>query len=140
VKHDVRLARLSSGPVFCYLILSMFQALRSRCLALTTLAAFLLAQPAVGCAALCLIERHMAGAHTMQGMSHGSAFLTNSACHPSETGAVQRIPLPTLSPMESVEPILIAVAPGRSTEPIWTLPAAPRLVSHLVDPPPPRLA
>ena len=120
----------------------MLQVLRSRCryLALGTLAAFLLAQPAVGCAALCLFERHLAVHHGMQGMSHGSAVLTNSACHPSETGGVQRTPLPTLSPMESVEPILIAVAPGRSTEPIWTLPTAPRLVAHLVDPPPPRLA
>jgi hypothetical protein len=118
----------------------MLQALRShrRRLAFATLAAFLLAQPAVGCAALCLFERHLAG-HAMVGMNQGSAALTNNACHPTETGAVQRAPLRVLSPMEPAPAPVIALAPAGWVEPVWTLPASPRLISHTVEPPPPRL-
>ncbi len=118
----------------------MFQALRTRrCLALATLAAFLLAQPAVGCAALCLFERHAAGAHTMPGMNRGGAVLTNSACHPTDTGAVQRPPLQVLSPMEPASAPIIAIAPDRWVEPMWSLPTSPRFISHTIEPPPPRL-
>src|SRR5919109_3472760 len=98
----------------------MLQVLRSRCryFALATLAAFLLAQPAVGCAALCLFERHLAAAHSMSGMEQGSAVLTNSVCHASATGAVQPPPLQVLSPMAPASAPIIAVAPDRWTEPV----------------------
>jgi hypothetical protein len=112
---------------------------RRRCLALATLAAFLIAQPAVGCAALCAFERHLAGTHTMSGMERGSVALTNSVCHASATGTVQQPPLQVLSPMVPASAPFLADAPERWTEPIWSMPAAPHLVSHSIEPPPPRL-
>jgi hypothetical protein len=118
----------------------MLQALRSyrRCFALATLAAFLLAQPAVGCAALCLFERHPAGAHAMPGMNRGNPTLGSGSCHTTNTGAVQRDPLQVLSPMVPALTPVIAVAPTRWVEPLRTLPTAPRLISHTIEPPPPR--
>jgi len=116
----------------------MLQALRSRSFALVTLAAFMLAQPVVGCAALCLFEGHHARAHAMPGMNHGERALGNSACHTTSTGAVQRDPLQALSPMEPARALVIAVAPARSVQPVRTLPTPPRLISHTVEPPPPR--
>jgi hypothetical protein len=116
----------------------MLRTLRSRSFALATLAAFLVAQPAVGCAALCLFETHHAGAHAMPGMNHGKPALSISACHTTDTGAVQRDPVPALSPMEPARAPVIAVAPARSAEPVRTLPTPPRLISLTVEPPPPR--
>jgi hypothetical protein len=123
-----------------YLILSMLQALRSRRrrFVFATLAAFLLAQPAVGCAALCLLERHLAGAHVMPGINRGNLTLGNAACHPTATGVVQRDPLQVLSPMEPALAPVIALAPARWVEPVRTFPTAPRLISHTIEPPPPR--
>jgi hypothetical protein len=115
----------------------MLQALRSRCFALATLAAFMLAQPAAACAALCLFERH-ALAHAMPPMSGGKPALAGSSCHTSSAGAVQQDPLQVLSPMAPTRAALVAVAPARWVEPVRTLPAAPRLISHTVEPPPPR--
>jgi hypothetical protein len=119
----------------------MLQVLRSRRrhFALATLAAFLLAQPAVGCVALCLFERHLAGAHAMPRMNQGSAALTNSACHPTGTGAVQRAPLQVLSPMEPASAPIIAVAPARLIEPVRSVPPSPHFISRTIEPPPPRL-
>jgi hypothetical protein len=114
----------------------MLQALRSRTLALATLAAFLVAQPAVGCAALCLFERHHAGA---QAMPAGSSALSGSACHTAGTGAVQRAPAKALSPMEPAHAAVIAVAAARWVQPARALPTPPPPVSHTVEPPPPRL-
>jgi hypothetical protein len=116
----------------------MLQALRSRGFALATLAAFLLVQPVVGCATLCLFVRHHAGAHAMPGINRGSSTVDNSACHTTDTGAVQRDPLPALSPMEPAGAPVIAVGPARWVEPVRTLPTPPRLISHTVEPPPPR--
>ncbi len=116
----------------------MLQTLRSHSFALATLAAFLLAQPAVGCAALCLFERHHAGAHAMPGIHPGSSALNNSACHTTGTGAAQRDPIQPLSPMEPARAPVLAVAPARWVEPVRTLPTPPRLISHTVEPPPPR--
>ena len=116
----------------------MLQTLRSRSFALATLAAFLLAQPIVGCAALCLFERHHAGAHAMPGMNRGSSALNISACHTTDTGAVQRDPFQALSPMEPARAPVIAMAPARWVEPVRTLSTPPRLISHTVEPPPPR--
>ena len=109
-----------------------------RYLALGTLAAFLLAQPAVGCATLCLFQRHVAEAHPMSGMNRDAA-LTSSACHRTNIGAVQRPPLQILSPMQPASTPIMAMAPDRWIEPLWILPTAPRLISHSIEPPPPRL-
>jgi hypothetical protein len=117
---------------------SMLQTLRSRSFALATLAAFLLAQPVVGCAALCLFEGHHAGAHAMPGMNHGKPALGNTACHTTDSGAVQKGPLQVLSPMEPARALVIAVAPARWVEPVRNLSTPPRLISHTVEPPPPR--
>jgi hypothetical protein len=114
------------------------QSLRSHGFALATLAAFLLAQPVVGCAALCLFARHHAGAHAMPGRNPGSSALDNSACHTTNTGAVQRDPVPALSPMEPARAPVIAAAPARWVEPVRTLPTPPRLISRTVESPPPR--
>jgi len=115
----------------------MLQTLRSRGFALATLAAFLLAQPVVGCAALCLFKNHHA-AHAMPGGNRGSSALNTSACHTTGTGTVQRDPVPALSPMAPARAPVIAVAPARWVEPVRTLPTPPRLISHKVEPPPPR--
>ena len=116
----------------------MLQALRSRRFALVTLAAFLLAQPVVACAALCLFERHHAVAHSMPSMNRDNPALSNNTCHTTSTGAVQRDRFQVLSPMAPTRVALLAVAPARWVEPVRTLPTPPRLVSHTVEPPPPR--
>jgi hypothetical protein len=116
----------------------MPQALRSRRFALATLAAFLLAQPVVACAALCLFERHHAVAHSMPSMSRDSPALATSTCHTTSAGAVQRDRFQVLSPMAPTRAALLAVAPTRWAEPVRTLPASSRLIPQTVDPPPPR--
>ena len=116
----------------------MPRAFRSRHLALLTLACFTLAQPVVACAALCLFERHGAVAHAMPRISGGNPALAGGACHTTTAGAVQQDPLQVLSPMVPTRAAVLAVAPTRLVEPAQTLPAAPRLISHTVEPPPPR--
>ncbi len=116
----------------------MLQALRSRRFALATLAAFLLAQPAAACAALCLFERHHAVAHAMPSMSRDNPALSTSTCHTTGAGAIQRDRYEILSPMAPTRVALLAVAPTRWVEPVRTLPATPSLISGSVDPPPPR--
>ena len=116
----------------------MLKALRSRRFALATLAAFLLAQPAAACAALCLFEKHHAVAHSMPSTSRDNPALASGACHTTSAGAVERDPFQILSPMAPTRVALLAVAPARWVEPARTLPALPRLVSHTVEPPPPR--
>jgi hypothetical protein len=116
----------------------MLQALRSRRLAIVTLAAFLLAQPAAACAALCLFEKHHAVAHSMPRMTPGNPALASSTCHTTDAGSVQRDPSQILSPMAPTRATLVAVAPTRWVEPARTLQVPPRLVSHTVEPPPPR--
>ncbi|MDP9250993.1 MAG: hypothetical protein M3O78_06460 [Chloroflexota bacterium] len=116
----------------------MPRALRSRPFAFLTLACFALAQPVVACAALCLFEGHGAVAHAMPGMSGGNPALAGSTCHTTSAGAVQHDPLQALSPMTPSRAAVLAVAPTRWVEPAQDLPAGPRLVSHTVEPPPPR--
>jgi hypothetical protein len=117
----------------------MLRTLRSRTFAFATLAAFLLVQPAVGCAALCLFEtHHAAGAHAMPGTNHWKPTLSISACHTTDTGAVRRDPVPALSPMAPARAPVIAVAPARWVEPVRALPTPPGPISHTVKPPPPR--
>jgi hypothetical protein len=115
----------------------MLRTLRSRSIAFATLAAFLLAQPAVGCAALCLFETHHV-AHAMPGMNHVKPALSISTCHTTDTGAVQREPVPALSPMVPAGAPVIAAAPARWVEPVRTLPTPPRPIFHTVQAPPPR--
>jgi hypothetical protein len=116
----------------------MPRALRSRRLAFLTLACFTLAQPVVACAALCLFQRHSAAAHAMPPMSGGNPALAGGTCHTTSASAVQGDPLQVLSPMVPTHAVVLAVAPTHRVEPAQTLPAAPRLVSHTVEPPPPR--
>ena len=115
----------------------MLQALRSRRFALATLAAFLLAQPAAACAALCLFERH-AVAHSMPHLGRENPVLANNTSHTTSAGAVQQDLLQVLSPMAPTRVTVLAVAPARRVEPARTLPAAPPVISHTVEPPPPR--
>jgi hypothetical protein len=129
---------LSPGRPDDYLTPVMLQALRTRRFALATLAAFLLAQPAAACAALCLFESHGAAAHAMPRMSGASSVLAGRTCHTTSAGAVQHDPLQALSPMAPTRVTVLAVAPARRVEPARALPAAPRLISHTVEPPPPR--
>jgi hypothetical protein len=116
----------------------MLKALRSRHFALATLAAFLLAQPVVACAALCLFERHHAVAHAMPGISRDNPALNTSTCHTTGAGAVQRDRYEILSPMVPTREALLAVAPAHWVEPARTLPASPRLITRTIEPPPPR--
>ena len=116
----------------------MFGTLRTpRRFALTTLTAFVLIQPAMGCAALCFLERHSAGVHSL--LMDRDPTLNGSDCHHSQTGAVQPAPLPTISPMEPAQAMMIAVA-LRWTEPVRAFFPTPHRISHPVEPPPPRLA
>ena len=117
----------------------MLRALRSRCWSLTTLAAFLLVQPAAVCAALCLFRGHHAAAHAMPGTEHGTPALGNAACHSSHVGTVDRSPLQVLSPMAPTPAQMIAAAPTHRVQPVWALPTPPRLVSRTAEPPPPRV-
>ena len=116
----------------------MLQALRSRHLALATLAAFLLAQPVVACAALCLFERHQVVTHSMPSMNRDNPALSTNTCHTTSAGAVQRDRYQILSPMAPTRVALLAVPPTRWAEPGRTLSAPPRLITRTVEPPPPR--
>jgi hypothetical protein len=116
----------------------MLKALRSRRFAFATLAAFLLAQPVVACAALCLFERHHAVAHAMPGMSRDNPALSTNTCHTTGAGAVQRDRYEILSPMAPTREARLAVAPAGCVEPVQSLPATPSLISRTIEPPPPR--
>jgi hypothetical protein len=116
----------------------MPRALRSRHFAFLTLACFALAQPAAACAALCLFGGHDVVAHPMPGMSGGNPSLAGGACHTTSAGSVQHDPLQALSPMAPTRAAILAVAATRQSEPAHIIPAAPRLISHTVEPPPPR--
>jgi hypothetical protein len=116
----------------------MLQALRSPCFALATLAAFVLAQPAAACAALCLFEKHHVVAHSMPSTSRENPALASSTCHTASAGAVQQDRFQILSSMAPTRVALLAVAPTRWVEPVRTLPTPPRLISRTVEPPPPR--
>ena len=115
----------------------MLQALRSRWFAFLSLAAFLLAQPVVGCAAVCLFERHH-GQHEMAGMG-GSAATDGTACHTGVADADHHGTLQTLSPMMPARVHVIAAVPSEAVEPLDLSPTLPPLVSRTVEPPPPRL-
>jgi hypothetical protein len=115
----------------------MPRALRSRSFAFLTLVCFALAQPVVACAALCLFQRHDAAAHAMPPRSGGNPALAGGACH-TTSASVQQDPIQVLSPMVPTRATLLAVAPTRLVEPAQTRTDPLRLVSHTVEPPPPR--
>ena len=115
----------------------MLRALRSPRLAGLTLAAFLIAQPVVGCALLCLASNHHS-LHEMVGMTESSAS-GDTTCHTGVESATPRGPAQTLSFMEPAA----EAAPARLATVSVPVPdalptAAPRL-SPSPDPPPPRL-
>ena len=115
----------------------MLRLLRSPRISILTLAAFMLAQPVVGCAALCLLERHH-GQHEMGGMGGGAAASGGAACHTGITDANQHHPAQSLSPMEPAREPMIATASTDSIEPLNALPTLLPQLSHSVEPPPPR--
>jgi hypothetical protein len=119
----------------------MFQALRTRRrFALATLTAFILVQPALACAALCVLDRHFAVSHSAAGMDRDNPALTQADCHVTGNGSVQRSPLPVISPMEPGQATVIALAPLAWVEPLGTLASSFRSISPSIEPPPPRLA
>ena len=105
--------------------------------AFLALAAFLLAQPAVGCAALCLLQRHY-GQHEMGGMG-GSSASGRVACHTGvatpTTTPRSRPSRPWCRPTSTCSPRL----PVAAVEPLDRFRPPPRRVTRTVDPPPPRL-
>jgi hypothetical protein len=114
----------------------MPRALRSRAFVVTMLTAFVLAQPAAWCSALCLLERHHAAEHPA---GPGHASVTPPDCHTARSGAVEHRPLPTLSPMVPEAAARIAAAPGRWVEPAPAIVVAPHDLSRTAESPPPRL-
>ena len=115
----------------------MFQALRSRRFAFLALAAFLLAQPAAGCAVLCLVQRHHSQ-HEMAGMG-GSAATSSTACHTGVADADHHSSVQDLSPMVPASAAVMAAVPTVAVDPLDVRPALPSPVSRTVEPPPPRL-
>jgi hypothetical protein len=117
----------------------MPRVLRSRGFVLVALAAFVLAQPAAWCSALCLLERHHAGAHAIAGVDRGGATLGSRDCHPTNTSAVRHGPLQDLSPMAPARAQLIAAPSTRWVGPAPMLVTTPLDRSPTAEPPPPRL-
>lgn len=111
--------------------------LRSPRLACFTLAAFLMAQPVVGCALLCLADHHDT-LHEMVGMTQ-AAVNGNPACHTGIDNATPRGPAQTLSFMEPAgEPAPIRLSTVSVQVPV-ALPTAAHQIAPSLDPPPPRL-
>lgn len=115
----------------------MLRALRSPRLAGLTLAAFLIAQPVVGCALLCLVDNHH-GLHEMVGMA-APVVTGTAACHTGIDTAARHGPAQTLSFMEPAGPPP-AVTPATVSVPVPVArPTAVPQASPSLDPPPPRL-
>jgi hypothetical protein len=116
----------------------MLQRLRSPWLASFTLTALLLAQPVVGCAALCLLEHH----HAQHGTTaiDGGAVSGQVACHTGVDGAARHGTAQTLSPMEPADRSPVVRVAAMRAELPEALPTVSPHVFPKVDPPPPRLA
>jgi hypothetical protein len=117
----------------------MLHTLRSRGFALATLGAFLLAQPAALCTALCLIGQHHGATHAMPHTARGNSAVASSTCHTTTAADVQRDAFNILSPMAPSHGPVIAVASPRPAEPVRTRAASLRQIFHTVESPPPRL-
>ncbi len=115
----------------------MFRAFRSRAVALSVLAIFLLAQPTVGCAALCLFEPH-GTAHAMPGMD-GKGNTAAADCHAGGAGVLTSVTIPGPSPMTTASAPAVALAPEMRAEAVRQVPTEVSPVTPAVDPPPPRL-
>jgi hypothetical protein len=77
-------------------------------------------------------------AHSMPNMSRDNPALSTSTCHTTSAGAVERDRYEVLSPMALTRTALLDVALARWVEPVRTLLPTPSLISHTVEPPPPR--
>jgi hypothetical protein len=115
----------------------MLRVLRSPRLACLTLAAFLIAQPVVGCALLCLADQHH-GLHEMVGMTQSSAT-GNPTCHTGIDTTSRHGPAQTLSYMEPAGVPATARPATQSVQVPDARPTASPQVSPSLDPPPPRL-
>lgn len=113
---------------------------RSRPFAALVLLAFLLAQPVVGCAALCLLDLHPAGTHVMPAMDGARAVFGSRVCHTGVSNATPRSPVQALSPMEPSPEAVFAAAPAVLFQPAGIVPALSPQLADRLDPPPPRLA
>jgi hypothetical protein len=98
------------------------------------LAAFLVGQPVVGCAALCLIQRHHA--HAMAGMA---GVTGGTACHRGVSDADHATPIQGLSPMAPAHDPVLAELPTRTISPLDVPPILPPHRPLALEPPPPRL-
>lgn len=116
----------------------MLRALRSRGFALATLAAFLMAQPAVLCTVLCQFGQHRQATHALPHGAGGHPVLATSSCHPTTAGDARQDPVNALSPMAPTRGPVIAAAPPCPAASARMLPASPRQIFHLVESPPPR--
>jgi hypothetical protein len=115
----------------------MFRALRSRRFPLLVLAVFLVAQPVVGCVALCLFEHHEPAAHPA---SAGPMTMGGSVCHTGAGGAVQRLSIQVPAPVDTSRAPTLVAAPDRRVEPLRSRPNPLRPTAPSLDPPPPRRA
>ena len=116
----------------------MLQVFRTPRLACFALAAFLLAQPAAGCAVVCLLQRHHA-LHQMADMGGGTVATSGRVCHTGIADADHHSPVQGLSPMEPAHQPMIAVVPTDSIEPLNVLPTLPPQAPRTVETPPPRV-
>jgi hypothetical protein len=115
----------------------MLRALRSRRIPLLALAVFLVAQPVVGCVALCLFEHHLTPGHEVAG---GTMTMTGAACHAAAGGAVQRLAIHVPAPVDTSWAPVLPDPPSRRAELLRSRPASLHRSAPALDPPPPRLA
>jgi hypothetical protein len=101
------------------------------------LAAFVMAQPLVGCAALCLLQRHHAP-HIMAGMDGGATATSRTTCHGGVTEADHVTSIQVLSPMEPASDPVMAELPSDAVPPLEVYPVLPPQISPTLEPPPPR--
>ena len=114
----------------------MLRPFRSPRLAWLTLVAFLVAQPVVGCALLCLDKHH--GHREMAGRA-GPAASGPVACHTDIGAASHHGPAQALSVMEPAgerSPVRLTTVAVQVPD---TRPTATPQTSPSLDPPPPRL-
>jgi hypothetical protein len=115
----------------------MLRLCRAPRLASLTLAAFLVSQPVVGCALLCLVDQHT-GLHEMAGMQ-GPSVTAAATCHTGIGAATRHGPAQTLSFMEPGRELVAASAATLSVSVSDARPTAVPQACPGLDPPPPRL-
>jgi hypothetical protein len=115
----------------------MLRALRSRRFPLLALAVLLVAQPVVGCVALCLFEHHEASGHAA---AAGPMTMAGAVCHPGPGGALQRLSIQVPNPVDTSRAPVLAVAPAGRSDPLPAYVSPLRPLAPSLDPPPPRLS